>query len=77
MRAIGAAKRRIFAEGFIGRPLAVLIEARSEPATGLPLGFSDNYIPVAVGGGVPANSIVRVLPGSFVNGRLIAEVLHD
>ena len=77
LRTVGAAKRRAFAEGFIGKPLTVLIEGRKDKATGFPLGFSDNYIPVAACGGPGANRIVRVLPTSLQNDRLIAEVIHE
>jgi len=78
LRSVGAAKRRAFAGGFIGKPLAVLIEGRKDKATGFPLGFSDNYIPVVACGGPPgANRIVRVLPTAFQNDRLMAEVIHE
>lgn len=78
LRAVGAIKRRRFAEGFIGTPLKVLIEGRSDPGTGLPVGFSDNYIPVAVrGDGAIANRIVRVMPEAFVKDHLVAEVIRE
>jgi threonylcarbamoyladenosine tRNA methylthiotransferase MtaB len=77
LRAVGAVKRQRFAEGFIGTPLSVLVEGRSDKNTGFPVGFSDNYIPVAVRGGVTANRIVRVMPETFRGGRLIAEVIRD
>jgi threonylcarbamoyladenosine tRNA methylthiotransferase MtaB len=75
LRRIGAEKRRTFAETFIGAPLAVLIEGKKDKATGWFTGFSDNYIPVVCRGAADANRIVGVLPGSFRNGRLIAEVI--
>jgi threonylcarbamoyladenosine tRNA methylthiotransferase MtaB len=75
LRAAGAAKRQAFAEGFIGTPLQVLVEGRTDKNTGFPVGFSDNYIPVAVRGGVTANRIVRVMPEAFRGGCLIAEVI--
>jgi threonylcarbamoyladenosine tRNA methylthiotransferase MtaB len=77
LRKLGTTKRRLFAEQFLGIPLAVLIEERSDDTTGLPVGFSDNYIPVSVRGEADANRIVRVRPQSFRNGRLIAEVIHE
>ena len=77
LRRVGSAKRQAFAERFIGTPLAVLIEGRKDKSTGFPVGFSDNYIPVACRGAAEANRIVRVLPESFRNGRLIAEVIHE
>jgi threonylcarbamoyladenosine tRNA methylthiotransferase MtaB len=75
LRTIGTEKRRTFAEKFIGAPLAVLIEGKKEKSTGFFTGFSDNYIPVVCRGAADANRIVRALPGSFRNGRLIAEVI--
>ncbi len=77
LRRVGAEKRRTFAGRFIGTPLTVLTEGRKDAATGFPLGFSDNYIPVAVRGAAEANRIVRVMPDSFLNGRLLAEVIHE
>ena len=78
LRAVGAMKRQKFAEKFIGTPLSVLIEGRTDKKTGFPVGFSDNYIPVAVrGDGATANQIVRVMPEAFREGRLLAEVIHE
>lgn len=77
LRRIGTAKRQAFAERFIGTPLAVLIEGRKEKSTGFSIGFSDNYIPIACGRAYEDNQIVRVMPGSFRNGRLIGEVIHE
>ena len=78
LRKVGMEKRHAFAGSFIGKPLTVLVEARKDKMTGYPLGFSDNYIPVAVrGGAATANRIVRALPESFRNGRLVAEVLDE
>ncbi|MHB9097034.1 MAG: tRNA (N(6)-L-threonylcarbamoyladenosine(37)-C(2))-methylthiotransferase MtaB [Syntrophales bacterium] len=72
LRRIDSEKRLAFAARFIGTPLTVLIEGRKDAATGFPLGFSDNYIPVAVRGAAEANRIIRVMPDSLRNGRLIA-----
>ena len=77
LRRIDAEKRRAFAARFIGTPLAVLVEGRKDAATGFPLGFSDNYIPVVVRGAAEANRIVRVLPESLHGCRLIAGVIED
>ncbi|MDD4998823.1 MAG: tRNA (N(6)-L-threonylcarbamoyladenosine(37)-C(2))-methylthiotransferase MtaB [Syntrophales bacterium] len=77
LRAVGAEKRRRFAERFIGSPLNVLVEHRTDRATGLPIGFSDNYIPVAVRGRVAANTIVPVVPFLFREDRLIADVIPE
>jgi threonylcarbamoyladenosine tRNA methylthiotransferase MtaB len=78
LRKTGRLKREAFAAGFIGTPLKVLIETRTDRASGLPVGFSDNYIPVAVRGPeAAANRIVRVMPESFRNGRLLAEAIRE
>jgi threonylcarbamoyladenosine tRNA methylthiotransferase MtaB len=77
LRSLGAQKRQAFADAFIGRPLAVLIETRRDKATGFCLGLSDNYLSVAVRGGGVANRIVPVRPHSFADGRLLAEVTHE
>jgi len=77
LRTIGAEKRRLFAEKFIGAPLSVLIEGKKDKSTGFFTGFSDNYIPVVCRGAADANRIVSALPVSFRNGKLIAEVLDE
>ena len=77
LRALGAAKRRSFAERFLGKTLEVLVEERQDRETRHLVGLSDNYIPVAVRGDVSANRIVRVRPEAFRNGRLFAEALAE
>ncbi|MDP1992906.1 MAG: tRNA (N(6)-L-threonylcarbamoyladenosine(37)-C(2))-methylthiotransferase MtaB [Syntrophales bacterium] len=77
LRRVGIAKRQAFAVRTIGTPLAVLIEGRKDKSTGFPVGFSDNYIPIACRGAAETNRIVRVLPGTFRNGRLIGEVIQE
>jgi threonylcarbamoyladenosine tRNA methylthiotransferase MtaB len=77
LRAIGAKKREAFAARFIGRPTDVLLETRRDRATGFRLGLSDHYLSVAVRDAGDANRIVRVLPESFADGRLLAEVIHE
>jgi len=75
LRTIGAEKRRVFAEKSIGAPLAVLIEGKKDKSTGFFTGFSDNYTPVVCRGAADVNRVVDVLPGSFRNGRLFADVI--
>ena len=77
LRHLAEEKRHAFGARFVGELLTVLVEGREDKTTGYPLGFSDNYIPVAVRGGAPANRIVRVIPKSYRNGRLFAEVIHE
>jgi len=40
-----ARKIRDFREGYLGKPLKVLIEGRKDKTTGLTRGISENYIP--------------------------------
>jgi threonylcarbamoyladenosine tRNA methylthiotransferase MtaB len=77
LRTVGAEKRRIFAEKFIGAPLTILTEGKKDKSTGFFVGFSDNYIPVACRGAGDTNRIVSALPECFRNGRLIAEAIHE
>lgn len=77
LRTLGAAKRRTFAERFIGEPLAVLIEGKRDKSTGLLTGFSDNYLPVICSGATDANQIVSARAVAFRNGRLIAEAIRE
>jgi tRNA A37 methylthiotransferase MiaB len=77
LRTAGAAKRQAFAEQFIGKRLEVLVEGRTDKMTDLPVGFSDNYIPVAVRGDVAARRIVQVMPEAFRGGRLIAALIDE
>lgn len=51
LKALGAAKRRAFAERHAGRAMDVLVETTRDEATGLLKGFTDNYIPVLLEGG--------------------------
>jgi tRNA A37 methylthiotransferase MiaB len=74
LRLLAEEKRRAFGTRFIGERLTVLVEGRTDKVTGYPLGFSDNYIPVAIRGGAIANQIIRVVPKYYRNGRLVAEV---
>jgi threonylcarbamoyladenosine tRNA methylthiotransferase MtaB len=77
LRNVGAAKRQAFAERFIGSPLTVLVEGRKDRSTGLPLGFSGNYITVAVRGPAAVNQVVRVMPTAFRQGVLIADIIGE
>jgi threonylcarbamoyladenosine tRNA methylthiotransferase MtaB len=46
MRELGAQKKRQFCAGFIGQVVSVLVEEKTDKATGLDRGFSRNYLPV-------------------------------
>ena len=78
LRETGTKKRHAFAVKFIGKPLHVLIEGRKDKKTGLPIGFSENYIPVVVkGDGVKVNVIATVIPDSADNERLLADAVKN
>jgi threonylcarbamoyladenosine tRNA methylthiotransferase MtaB len=51
LRRIAAAKRRAFAERFLGRDVAVLVEHTRDRDSGLPAGYSRSYLRVLVPGG--------------------------
>ncbi len=75
LREIGKNKQHQFAEQFVGKRMDVLIEKRIDKTTGFPLGFSNNYIPIAVyGDDVKPNSIVCVIPEHFNGERLVAKL---
>jgi threonylcarbamoyladenosine tRNA methylthiotransferase MtaB len=77
LREIGREKQRQFAEKLIGKRVDILIEKRFDKNTGFPIGFSDNYVPIAVyGADFNANSIVSVIPESFNGERLIAKLCY-
>jgi threonylcarbamoyladenosine tRNA methylthiotransferase MtaB len=76
MRDLGARKNRDFCSGFLGRLVRVLVEDRLDKPTGLCCGFSRNYLPVAVAGGV-ANQEVAVRLARMQDGRLLGDFVGD
>ena len=46
MRELGGQKKRNFCAGFLGQIVSVLVEEKTDKATGLCRGFSRNYLPV-------------------------------
>jgi threonylcarbamoyladenosine tRNA methylthiotransferase MtaB len=79
LRSIGKKKRAAFAEKFVGKKLAVLIEGTQDPLTGFMKGFSDHYIPVFIHTRKPslANQIVEVIPETCEDGKLYSRMVHD
>jgi threonylcarbamoyladenosine tRNA methylthiotransferase MtaB len=73
MRELGAQKNRDFCSGFLGRVVTVLVEEKIDKATGFCRGFSRNYLPVTLSGGV-ANHEVAVRLAGMQNGRLIGDL---
>ena len=71
MRALGAGKKEAFCGSFLGKRLAVLVEAKADRYSSGRRGFSENYLPVAVRNGEDfVNRVVRVRPDSFAGGWL-------
>jgi threonylcarbamoyladenosine tRNA methylthiotransferase MtaB len=77
MRNIGGKKRTAFAQRFIGRIMAVLVEGKPDRKTGLWKGFSGNYIPVVLEDGDVSlvNHIVQVLADRCQNGQLHGRIV--
>jgi threonylcarbamoyladenosine tRNA methylthiotransferase MtaB len=74
MRALGAVKRRDFAQAFIGRRLSMLVESAGK--SGLLTGYSRNYLAIAAAGEAAINCEVEVDVVGFDNGALFGKVLH-
>jgi threonylcarbamoyladenosine tRNA methylthiotransferase MtaB len=71
LRGIGEAKRRAFAEQFVGQTLPVLFEGRRDRKTGLLTGLSDNYIRImAEGEDAWMGRIIDVRLKGVVNGQM-------
>lgn len=72
MRNIGKRKRLAYAQRFIGKKMAVLVEGKPDRVTGLWKGFSGNYIPVILKDGdiSRVNQIVQVLADDCRDGKL-------
>jgi threonylcarbamoyladenosine tRNA methylthiotransferase MtaB len=68
MRALGAAKKRAFAERFIGRRLSVLFESAGK--NGVLTGYSKNYLSVAAAGAPAINREAEVEISGFESGGL-------
>ena len=83
LRRLGQEKNRDFLKRFLGKPLEVLLESRSDKKTGLLKGFSRQYMTVLVENSESgmANSVVSVLAVGVCDegiiGRIIGENVHD
>lgn len=64
LRALGRAKKRAFAERFLGRSLPVLLEGKRDKARDLLSGLTDNYLRVYVD--APEALVNRLLPVRLV-----------
>ena len=53
LRELDQSKRLTFLNRFLGKVRPILVENRQDAATGLPCGFSDNYLPVLVQADLP------------------------
>ena len=57
---LGEEKRLAFHQRFVGQQLDVLCEGRQDPATGLQVGLSDNYIKTLFTGTARANDVASI-----------------
>lgn len=78
LRALGAKKREAFSRKFLGRMLPVLVEGSPDKKTGLPRGFSHNYLPVILtqGADCQTNTVVHAKIDGVCDGRLTGEVVY-
>ena len=71
MRELGARKKGAFCRSFLGKRLAVLVEAKADRCSSGRRGFSENYLPVAVRNGEDfVNRVVTVQLDGFAGGWL-------
>lgn len=77
MRNIGKRKRLAYAQRFIGKKVAVLVEGKPDRVTGLWKGFSSNYIPVILKDGdiSRVNQIVQVRADDCQDGKLHGRIV--
>jgi threonylcarbamoyladenosine tRNA methylthiotransferase MtaB len=77
MRELGARKKNGFCWRFVGRNVDVLVEEKTDKATGLHRGFSRNYLPVAVAGeSALPNRELEVRIDGLRNGWLTGRIAH-
>ena len=77
MRELGARKKYGFCSRFVGRSVDVLVEEKTDKASGLHRGFSRNYLPVAVAGeSALPNRELEVRIDGFRNGWLTGRIAH-
>jgi threonylcarbamoyladenosine tRNA methylthiotransferase MtaB len=73
LRELDESKRLTFLNRFLGKVRPVLVENRQDPSTGLPCGFSDNYLPVLVQADSPLeNGIFMAKLDRIEGAKLIA-----
>lgn len=79
LRLLGNEKRRLFMMQFIGQRLHVLVEGRRDKKTGCWMGFSENYLPVALANGRSGlvNTVVTVIPTEMNGNVLSGEVIDE
>ncbi len=79
LRALSAKKREAFSRGFLGKILPVLVEQSKDKKTGLPKGFSHNYLPVILDKHPHClvNTIAKVKIDNYQEGKLTGRVIHE
>ena len=76
LRELDKSKRLTFLNRFLGKVRPVLVENRRDAATGLPCGFSDNYLPVLVQADTPLENQNVLARLDRIEGRkLVATVV--
>jgi threonylcarbamoyladenosine tRNA methylthiotransferase MtaB len=78
LRELGVKKRGTFSLRFLGKTLPVLVEQAKDKKTGLPKGFSHNYLPVLLDKHPASlvNKIVMVRTEDYREGKLTGRVIH-
>lgn len=79
LRDLGRRKREDFSRMFLGKILPVLVEQTQDRKTGLPKGFSHNYLPVILDKQARSlvNTIVRVRIDEYRDGKLTGQVVYE
>ncbi|MGH7790454.1 MAG: tRNA (N(6)-L-threonylcarbamoyladenosine(37)-C(2))-methylthiotransferase MtaB, partial [Candidatus Binatia bacterium] len=78
LRQLGSAKRRAFAERFVGRPLRVLVERARDGGSGRLIGYSRRYVRVLLDGPDDwANREIAAHGVQRVGDRLLARAAEE
>jgi tRNA A37 methylthiotransferase MiaB len=78
LRELGMKKRETFSLRFPGKTLPVLVEQTRDKKTGLPKGFSHNYLPVLLDKHPSSlvNTIVMARIEYYKEGKLTGRIVH-
>lgn len=78
LRELSVKKRETFSLRFLGKTLPILVEQAKDKKTGLPKGFSHNYLPVLLDKHPASlvNKIVMARTEDYREGKLTGRVIH-